>query len=152
VTLRLQVTIDCANPMVLVPFWCRVLVYVVEPPPEGFASWNDYWRYLKVPEDELPVDHDAADSIVDPDGIGPRIWFQIVPEPKSVKNRVHLDVRASGGRGEPKPERVRRVEAHVRELEQIGARRLRTSTSPDDEVDHYGVVLADPEGNEFCVH
>lgn len=62
------------------------------------TSWNAFWRSIGVPDDELPTSGDAADSIVDPDGTGPRIWFQRVPEVKTVKNRVHLDLQMSGGR------------------------------------------------------
>jgi hypothetical protein len=145
----LQITIDCTEPRLLVPFWCAALGYVVEPPPGGHSSWNDYWRAVGVPEDELPTDHDAADSIVDPNGVGPRVWFQVVPEPKSVKNRVHLDLKVSGGRAVPLPERRERIEAEAARLEALGATRLRVLAA--DGVDHYGVVMQDPEGNEFCV-
>jgi hypothetical protein len=58
-----------------------------EPPPAGFATWDDYWRDVGVPEAELGL---GADCIIDPDGGGPRIWFQVVPESKMVKNRLHV--------------------------------------------------------------
>ena len=48
-----------------------------------------------MPEDELGT---GPDRIEDPNGEGPRIWFQIVPEKKSINNRIHIDVNASGGR------------------------------------------------------
>ena len=147
--MALQISIDCADPQRLVPFWCEALGYVVEPPPENFPSWNDYWRHIGVPDDELPTDVDAADSIVDPAGVGPRVFFQIVPEPKAVKNRVHLDLKISGGRSVPLPERRVRIEAEAARLEALGATRLRVNAT--EGLDHYGVVLADPEGNEFCV-
>ncbi len=89
----MQITIDCLDPRLLVPFWVQVLDYVVEAPPGGLPTWNDYWRSVGVPDEELPADHDAADSIVDPAGVGPRIWFQQVPEAKTVKNRIHLDIK-----------------------------------------------------------
>jgi len=147
--MALQIAIDCAEPQRLVPFWCEALGYVVEPPPEDFPSWNDYWRHIGVPDDELPTDVDAADSIIDPKGIGPRFWFQVVPEPKTVKNRVHIDLKISGGRAVPLPERRERVEAEASRLEALGATRLRVLSA--DGLDHYGVVMQDPEGNEFCV-
>ena len=87
---------------------------------------------------------------MDPAGVLPRIWFQIVPEPKTVKNRLHVDVRASGGRSVPLPERRAQIEARVVELVAAGATRLRTLET--EGLDHYGVTLTDPEGNEFCVH
>jgi hypothetical protein len=149
VNLTLQIAIDCADPQRLVPFWAAALGYVVEPPPESFPTWNDYWRHIGVPDDELPTDCDAADSIIDPDGIGPRLFFQLVPEPKAGKNRVHLDLKISGGRSVPLEERRRRIEAEASRLEGLGARRLRVNST--EGLDHYGVVMQDPEGNEFCV-
>ena len=91
-----QLVIDCTAADPLARFWAEALRYVVEPPPAGFDSWDDYYRSLGVPEDELGM---GVDSIVDPKGEGPRIWFQVVPEKKSIKNRFHIDVRASAGRG-----------------------------------------------------
>jgi len=145
----LQLAIDCTDPQLLVPFWCEALGYVVEPPPDNFPSWNDYWRHIGVPDDELPTDTDASDSIIDPNGVGPRIWFQVVPEAKTVKNRVHLDLKISGGRAVPLPERRERIEAEASRLEALGATRWRVNSA--EGLDHYGVVMQDPEGNEFCV-
>ena len=88
-----QLVIDCRSADPLAHFWAEALHYVIEPPPSGFDSWDDYYRSIGVAEDELGL---GADSIVDPDGEGPRIWFQVVPEQKSIKNRLHIDVRASG--------------------------------------------------------
>src|ERR1700692_2963054 len=114
-----QLVIDCADPEPLARFWAAVLGYVLEPPPAGFASWDDYWRDVGVPEDELGT---GADRIVDPDGRGPRIWFHVVPERKAVKNRLHIDVHASGG-GRALPLEVRRqhVDAAARRLAGLGA-------------------------------
>lgn len=119
-----QLTIDCAEPALQVEFWATALGYEVQPPPGGFDSWNAYWRSVGVPEDELDADRDAADSLVDPGGVGPRIWFQPVPEPKTVKNRLHLDLHVGGGREVPLEERRRRVEAEVARLVKAGATRL----------------------------
>src|ERR1035437_10460608 len=98
VAAKFQLVIDCADPEPLAQFWAAALGYVAGPPPAGFASWDEYWRDVGVPEDELGP---GTDSIVDPDGRSPRIWFQVVPERKAVKNRLHIDVHASGGRGLP---------------------------------------------------
>ena len=147
--MALQIAIDCADPARLVAFWAEALGYVVEPPPEDFPTWNDYWRHIGVPEEELPTDVDAADSLVDPAGVGPRIVFQMVPESKTVKNRVHLDLKISGGRAVPMDERRARIEAEAARLEALGASRLRVLST--EGLDHYGIVMADPEGNEFCV-
>jgi hypothetical protein len=73
-----------------------------------------------------------------------------VPEPKSVKNRLHLDLRASGGRADPLTVRRAAVDARADELVALGATRLRVLST--DGLDHYGVTLHDPEGNEFCIN
>jgi Glyoxalase-like domain len=88
-----QLVIDCTDPDRLARFWAAALGYELEPPPAGFASWDDYWRDVGVPEEDLGI---GEDRICDPGGAGPRIWFQVVPEHKTVKNRLHLDICASG--------------------------------------------------------
>jgi hypothetical protein len=142
---RLQIAIDCHDPGAQVRFWCLALDYEPVPPPEGHATWRDWYRGLGISEEELG-DDDGQDRIRDPEGILPAIWFQVVPESKAAKNRVHLDVLV--GRGLPKPERIMVVEERARRLEAAGATRLTVLNEYDD---HYGVVLQDPEGNEFCV-
>lgn len=102
--LTLQLTIDCADPQRLVPFWLEALRYVPDPPPGGHPTWRAYWEAIGVPEEELEEDAgELPESIVDPRGVGPRVWFQRVPEPKTVKNRVHLDLKVGGGREVPSP-------------------------------------------------
>jgi hypothetical protein len=96
-----------------------------------------------IPEEE----RNSASAVVDPAGTGPRIFFQRVPEPKTVKNRVHLDLNVSSGRGAPLAERKRQVNAEVERLESFGARPLYSK----EERGEYHVTMADPEGNEFCV-
>ncbi|MGW0548573.1 VOC family protein [Streptomyces altiplanensis] len=146
----LQVTVDCADPRRLVAFWCDALGYVPEPPPGGYSTWRAYWAGTGVTEEELPAGAgESPESIVDPAGRGPRVWFQQVPEAKSVKNRVHLDVKVSGGRGVPLDVRTRRVTDTVRRLTGAGATVFRVLDRPD--MEFYAVVLQDPEGNEFCV-
>jgi hypothetical protein len=85
--------------------------------------------------------------VVDPDGKGPRIYFQQVPEPKSVKNRVHLDVNVGGGHGTALEERRPHVDAEVERLVGLGA----TRQDPMEQRGEYWVVMRDPEGNEFCL-
>jgi len=146
---KFQVTIDCADPGRLTRFWSTALEYQIQPPPDGFPTWNAFWRSIGVPEDELDDANDASDSVVDPDGVGPRIWFQHVPEGKIVKNRVHLDVDVGGGRGVPLEERRQRVIAEAERLAAEGATRLRVLET--EGMDHFGIVMQDPEGNEFCL-
>ncbi len=146
-----QLTIDCADPSRMVVFWAAALGYEVAPPPAGYGTWNDWYRSVGVPESELDPIGDGADRLVDPTGRGPRIWFQQVPELKVVKNRLHLDLFVSGGRGTPIDERVRVVDARAAELVALGATVLHRVPVDDGVVGHYGVTLQDPEGNEFCV-
>jgi hypothetical protein len=131
-------------------FWAAALGYQIQDPPDGFSSWNAYWRGIGVPEDELDDANDSGDSIVDPDGAGPRIWYQQVPEAKAVKNRLHLDLGVGGGREVPLAIRRQRVGEQEHRLAQAGATRLRVLEQ--EGMDHYTVVMQDPEGNEFCVH
>ena len=85
-----QITIDCADADAMSRFWSIALGYVEEPPPAGFLSWEDFLR-----ANDIPVPPDGSiGAIVDPDDVGPRVLFLRVPEPKTVKNRVHLDIRA----------------------------------------------------------
>lgn len=140
----IQVTFDAADPQRLGRFWAAVLGYVDQPPPAGHASWEDFLASAGVPESE----RDSAWSVVDPDGGGPRLFFQRVPEGKTAKNRVHLDVTVSGGRQVPLDERRPRVDARAAELVELGAELV----GPGEELGSYWVVLRDPEGNEFCLH
>ncbi|MET9623949.1 MULTISPECIES: VOC family protein [unclassified Streptomyces] len=151
IEMTLQLTIDCAEPRKLVPFWAAALRYVPQPAPEGHATWREYWAATGVPEEELPEGvGELPESIVDPKGIGPRVWFQHVPEPKTVKNRLHLDLKVGGGREVPLAVRRERVDGEVARLTALGASILYTMDEPDG-MDYYAVVLQDPEGNEFCI-
>ena len=149
-TANWQLTIDCADTSRMVRFWCEALGYVPEPAPAGWDSWLAYWRAGGIPEEELVGAEAGSGAIVDPGGARPRIWFQEVPEPKSVKNRLHLDVRHTPGR-EAMPYAARRasVDAEVERLLALGAS-IAYRTAPEG-ADYYAVTLRDPEGNEFCV-
>ena len=142
-----QLVIDCASPEPLARFWAEALHYVIAPPPAGFESWDDFYRSIGVPEDELGI---GADRIEDPKGEGPDIWFQVVPERKSIKNRLHIDLHASGGRDVPLETRRERVEAEAARLVALGATRKHAIV--EEGLDHYGVALTDPEGNEFDIN
>jgi hypothetical protein len=151
-TVRFQLVIDCRDAEGLARFWAEALGYVLEPPPEGFGSWDDWRRDLGLPDSELGV---GADSIVDPEGHGPRIWFHAVPDAKVVKNRLHLDVHASGGTGTtdrsvPLADRKQRVDAEARRLAGLGA--TITGALEAGGLDHYAVGMKDPEGNEFDIN
>lgn len=143
-TREIQVTIDCADPGALAPFWAETLGYRVQQPPGDFDSWDEALAAMGVP----PERRNDASAVVDPDGSGPRLFFQRVPEGKKNKNRVHLDVRAAPGlQGE---ERMAALETECDRLVALGARRLRRF-EPDPPLGAGFIVLADPEGNEFCL-
>jgi Glyoxalase-like domain len=144
---RFQICVDCADPDRLARFWASALGYVLEPPPDGYASWDDYWREIGVPDEDLGI---GADRIADPEGGGPSIWFQVVPEGKTVKNRLHFDVRASGGRDTPMESRRRLVDAEASRLAGLGA--TITRVLAEEGLDHYAVAMTDPEGNEFDIN
>jgi hypothetical protein len=135
---QFQVTFDCAEPERLARFWCEVLGYAV-PPPEGFATWDEY-QHAAAPEER-----DSWCACVDPSGVGPRLYFQRVPEGKVVKNRVHLDVRV--GTGLVGEERLAALEAEGARLLPLGAVRVRLLYDGTDSC----IVMQDIEGNEFCL-
>ena len=117
---------DAADPQRIAGFWADALGYVREP---GYD------------------DPDGA-SIIDPDGVGPAIGFLRVPEGKTAKNRMHIDIRVAGEPPWDLTERSQLIRSKVAELVGAGASYVREE-SYDDQLGH--VVLLDPEGNEFCV-
>ncbi|HEX4255924.1 MAG TPA: VOC family protein [Streptosporangiaceae bacterium] len=117
---------DADDPQRIAGFWALALGYVAEP---GFDG------------------PDAA-SIIDPDGRGPAIGFLKVPEGKTGKNRLHIDIRVAGPGPWDLAERARLIRLKVPELVAAGATVIREEWDGDD-LDH--VVMQDPEGNEFCV-
>jgi hypothetical protein len=141
---RLQVVFDAADPPKLAAFWGEAIGYVEEDPPDGFGSWESWAVANGLPRE----DWDNYASRVDPDGAGPRLFFQRVPEPKTAKNRVHLDLAVSGGRDTPIEDRRRRIADAVERAVAAGATRVKAY----DEAGQHWVVLQDPEGNEFCLH
>jgi hypothetical protein len=121
---QFQVTFDCAEPERVARFWCEVLGYVAPP------------------EDQGP-----SFACTDPTGVGPRLYFQPVPEDKVVKNRLHLDVRV--GTGLVGEERLNALEAECARLVPLGAVRVRLLPADDD--NESCLVMQDVEGNEFCL-
>jgi hypothetical protein len=136
---QVQVTIDCAEPERLARFWCEVLGYVVTPPPPGFATWEDYTRSRPT------EDQGSWSACIDPAGVGPRLFFQRVPEGKVVKNRVHLDVRV--GTGLVGAERLATLQAECDRLVELGAVCVRVLEA--DEENESCICMLDIEGNEF---
>lgn len=140
----IQITFDCADPTGLAAFWAEALGYRPQDPPGGFESWEQALAAMGVPSERR---NDAA-ALVDPVGSGPRLFFQRVPEGKQAKNRVHLDVRAAPGiEGDA---RMAALEAEAERLVSHGATRLRRH-EPAPPLGTGHIVMADPEGNEFCL-
>jgi hypothetical protein len=139
----IQIVIDAADPAKLAEFWALALDYQVQEPPTGFDTWPDFLRSQGVPEESW----NDASAIVDPDQVGPRIYIQRVPELKTGKNRVHIDINAGGPHGTPAEEREIRVRAAVDTLLTAGA----TVVEAREQRGERWVVMQDPEGNEFCV-
>lgn len=141
---ELGLTIDCSDAAAQSLFWCRALDYAPAPPPRGWSDWPSFLRDHDVPEEEWG---DGA-SIRPRSGPGPSISFLRVPEDKRVKNRVHLDVRVSGGRDVEQGLREERIRTCEADLVAHGARRLREDLL-EGHLDH--LVMQDPEANEFCI-
>ena len=149
---QLQVTFDCHDPRALSAFWRDALGYVIPGPPgvdvvtgeDPLDAWDEFLARMGVPEGA----RNERSAIEDPDGQGPRVFFQRVPEGKNAKNRVHLDIRAAPGTtGDA---RMAALEQEAERLVALGARRLeRHDPIPPMSAGH--IVMADPEGNEFCL-
>lgn len=147
-----QITFDVHDPRTVSRFWKEVLGYVHPAPPgmeladgeDPLTAWDEFLERQQVPE-EL---RNSASALEDPDGTGPRLYFQQVPEDKAVKNRLHLDVRtASELRGD---ERMAALEARCEQLVAIGGTRLQRH-EPEPPTSIGFLVMGDPEGNEFCL-
>lgn len=134
-----NIVFDCADPQALSWFWADVFGY-------PRAEWGEFGEQLKA---QGLTDEDLATRSIaeDPTGEGPRFYFQRVPEGKVVKNRVHIDVRATPGRVATEEE----LTAEIERLVGLGAtvsHRMNLTWGGFPEK-HY--VMFDPEGNEFCV-
>jgi hypothetical protein len=138
-----QVTFDAADPRELGRFWAEALGYEEDKPPEGFETWEAWLRQSGIPQENW----NDAYALSDPDGAGPRIFIQKVPEPKTAKNRVHLDLNIGGGLSRPIEARRDRVDEEANRLVGLGATQLRAA----EERGEYWIVMQDPEGNEFCL-
>jgi catechol 2,3-dioxygenase-like lactoylglutathione lyase family enzyme len=144
VTREVQITFDCADPAALSGFWVEVLGYQLQPPPPGFETWDAFLESVHVPPDQ----RNTRSAALPVDGTGPRLFFQQVPEGKTAKNRVHLDVRVAPGlEGE---ERMTALEAEAERLVGLGGTRVQRF-EPEPGLGFGHLVMQDPEGNEFCL-
>jgi catechol 2,3-dioxygenase-like lactoylglutathione lyase family enzyme len=149
---EVQITFDAHDPRALSTFWRDVLGYIHPAPPgvdvpagaDPLAAWDDFLAKSGVPEHQ----RNSRSAIEDPDGHGPRLFFQQVPEDKVAKNRMHLDVRVADAlQG---AERMAALEAECDRLVALGASRLERR-EPEPPLGAGHIVMADPEGNEFCL-
>lgn len=149
---EVQITFDAADPGALSTFWAEVLGYAHPAPPgvelpegaDALAAWDEFLEGVGVPEEE----RNSRSALEDPDGQGPRLFFQRVPEGKVAKNRVHLDVRTAPGlKGD---ERMAALEAEAERLVALGATRQQRF-EPEEFMSGGYLVMTDPEGNEFCL-
>jgi Glyoxalase-like domain len=140
----IQIVFDCHDPAAQSDFWEAALHYVAPPPPPPHATWDDWARAEGIPEDQW----NDSRAIEDLEGVQPRIFFQKVPEGKSAKNRMHMDLNIGGGPSVSLEERRQRVDTEVARLKALGATDERGAMEKQGE---YWVRMNDPEGNEFCV-
>ena len=139
-----QITFDCADPAALAAFWAEVLGYELQPPPGNFETWDAALDAWGVP----PEERNSRSALIDPDGARPRVFFQRVPEGKTAKNRVHLDVRtAPDQQGD---ERMATLEAEAGRPSAPGAPQFERC-DPEPPMEAGFIVMQDPEGNEFCL-
>ncbi|WP_120005100.1 VOC family protein [Nesterenkonia muleiensis] len=147
-----QITFDAHDPQALSTFWAEVLDYVHPAPPgvklqpgeDIWSAWDEFLETSGVPEDQ----RNRASALVDPEDKGPRLFFQKVPEGKTAKNRVHLDVRTASGLHDE--ERMAALEKECDRLVSLGATRLERH-EPQPPMSTGFIIMADPEGNEFCL-
>ncbi|MET9519337.1 VOC family protein [Streptomyces sp. NPDC002994] len=134
---RISLTLDCKDAKRLGEFWKTALGYVDEPPPAPFRTREEWHASFNLPEDDLVGD---GAWLCDPNGVGLRLAILKVPEPKTAKNRLHIDVRVPG-QGSP-DERWARIRAESEWLVKAGGIVL-------EEFDGHHIVMVDPEGNEL---
>ena len=145
-----KICIDCTDPHRLAAFWAEAMGYRVEDHSElignlldqgligeelltevdGHRAWKEFGAAF---DPDAPIDHETGRTK------GMRLLFQVVPEPKTVKNRIHLDLHVG----------IDDIDAEVERLETLGGKRLSDRFSENGAT---WVVMGDPEGNEFCVH
>lgn len=133
-----QIAVDCTDPHALVRFWAAVTGYRIEDHHDSVeqAIAAGYATREQAIEVDGRMQWASASACHDPDGVGPRLLFQQVPEPKTVKDRIHLDLHFSENR-----------DAEIERISSLGATKLWDGQQGPNT----WVTFADPEGNEFCV-
>ncbi|MEA1901963.1 MAG: VOC family protein [Actinomycetota bacterium] len=141
----IQFVIACDDPAGLSAFWAEALDYVVQPPPEGFDSWDEFADTVGIPE----ANRNDISAAVDPDGTGPRLLFERW-NGGAPNQRVHIDINAVGqvGTALGKEERTAGLAEQRARLEALGATFKREAAGMAGEI---WIEMYDPEGNWFCV-
>ena len=130
----LQVTFDCHDPETLAAFWAAALGYEKQ-------EWDPAYLQKLLDAGLDPSELGSRAACRDLSGVGPRLYFQRVPERKTIKNRVHLDLNVG----------TERIEGEIQRLTALGATVLRRGDQSMGEFREVWAILADPEGNEFCL-
>jgi len=135
-----NIVIDCADPDRVATFWAAALRY-------DKGEYPEEMRLALLGGGLTAAELTDRAIAEDPKGEGPRLFFQRVPESKTVKNRLHLDINAVDGRPQPAE-----VDAEMERLRGLGATLIHKHDDNWGPYPEYFYVMADPEGNEFCVH
>jgi hypothetical protein len=146
-SVKFQIVVGVHDPVREAAFWAAALGYRPELPPEGFDSREAYGNRIG-PLASEPAG--GTDSIVDPDGRGPRIWSHQMPEERVRKSRLHLAIGVSEAFGIPISTRKARVEGEAARLVRLGAERLEALEMWG--LEHCAVAMTDLEGNEFVIN
>lgn len=141
--LSVQITFACEDPARLAEFWSQTLGYVLQPPPPGFDTWEDFADSVGIPE----MKRNDISAVIDPDDVGPRLLFERWDAGEPSK-RVHVDVNLLAGEELSDEEREARLAEERERLETLGARFHRVATGMAGEM---WMEMFDPEGNWFCV-
>jgi len=134
----IDLTLNCADAERVAAFWRTAAGYVDEPPPAPYVTRREWLASLG----EHVGERVGAAWLIDPGGVAPRLALIEVPELKTAKNRLHLDLRVSDAA--TPDERWRQILTEASRLVAAGARVLA-------EHDGHHVVMADAEGNQFCM-
>ncbi|HJQ76156.1 MAG TPA: VOC family protein [Acidimicrobiia bacterium] len=141
----IQLVYASEDPALLAEFWAGALGYVLQPPPPGFASWEEFADAVEIP----PERRNDFGAVIDPDGVGPRILFERW-DGGAPTQRLHLDINSVGGGSVDisDEERRQRLEHERWRLESLGATFQREAAGLAGEI---WIEMHDPEGNWFCV-
>ncbi len=138
-----QVTFSCDDPERMAEFWSAALGYIVQPPPPGYETWEEFADTMGISE----ANRGDISAVVDPDGVGPRLLFERWDGGEANK-RVHLDINVFVDEELTIEDRDQRLAEERKRLEALGATYHRMASGFAGET---WLEMFDPEGNWFCV-